>query len=147
MYQVYQIKSGETIESLSKKLNIDSDELRRLNGIGDSATIKEGSYIIIPNKIVNINDSSDNNYKKYIVKSGDNLYTIDRINDIDYKTLVRLNGLKEDDYIYPNQEIIIPNKNTYITGEEKIKDVMNKLNININQIEDLFLKEDQIINY
>ena len=49
MYQVYQIKSGETIEIVANKLNTTSDEIRRLNGIGDNATIREGSYIIIPN--------------------------------------------------------------------------------------------------
>ena len=147
MYQVYQIKNGETIESIAKKLNTTSDEIRRLNGIGDNATIREGSYIIIPNNGMISNNIDNNEYKKFIVKKGDNLYAIARNNNIDYQTLIRINGLKEDEYIYPNQEILIPNKKTYVTGEEKIKDVLNKLNLNMDQIEELYLKEDQIINY
>jgi len=149
LYQVYQIKSGETIESIAKKLNTTSDELRRLNGIGDNATIREGSYIIIPNNNNDINfNYTDPNYKKYIVQKGDNMYKIARENNIDYNTLLKLNGLKNDEYIYPNQEIIIPLKNTYVTSEnEKISDIMNKLNLKMSDIEDLYVVEDQVINY
>lgn len=149
MYQVYQIKSGETIESIANKLNTTSDELRRLNGIGDNATIREGSYIIIPNMTNDMNfNYTDPNYKKYIVKKGDNMYKIARENNVDYGTLLRLNGLKNDEYIYPNQEIIIPIKNTYVTSEnEKISDILNKLNLKMSDIEDLYLLQDQVINY
>lgn len=139
MYQVYQVSSNETISSIAKKLNISLDELNRINGIRDDIVLKEGSYIIIP---------KNNNYKTYQVKQGDNLYQIARSNNVDYDTLVRLNGLKADEYIYPNQEILIPTSNIYITKEdEKIKDVLNKLNINADKIEDLYLKQDQIITY
>lgn len=149
MYQVYQIQNGETIESIAIKLNTTSDELRRLNGIGDNATIREGSYIIIPNVTGNMNfNYNDPNYKKYIVQKGDNIYKIARENNVDYNTLLKLNGLKNDDYIYPDEEIIIPIKNTYVTGEnDKISDLLNKLNIKLSDIEDLYLVEDQIINY
>ena len=138
MYQVYQIKNGETIESIAKKLNTTSDELRRLNGIGDNATIREGSYIIIPNNNNDINfNYTDPNYKKYIVQKGDNIYKIARENNVDYGTLLKLNGLKNDEYIYPNQEIILPIKNTYVTSEnEKISDILNKLNLKMSDIED-----------
>lgn len=153
MYQVYQIKNGETIESIARKLNTTSDELRRLNGIGDNATIREGSYIIIPsgnnNNINNLSTNySDPNYKTYIVQKGDNIYKIARENNIDYGTLLKLNGLKDDEYIYPNQEIIIPMKNTYVTvANERIGDLLDKLNLKLSDIEDLYLVEDQVINY
>lgn len=149
MYQVYKIENGETIDSIARKLNITSDELRRLNGIGDNATLKDGSYIIIPNVNNDLNfDYKDPNYKKYIIKKGDNMYNIARENNVDYKTLIKLNGLKEGEYIYPDQEIIIPIRNTYVVDEqEKISDVLNKLNLKLSDIEDLYLKEDQIINY
>ena len=142
MYQVYRILNGETIESIAKKLNITSDELRRLNGIGDNASLREGSYIIIPN----VKQSSDSEYITYIVKEKDNLYNIAREYNVDYKTLIKLNGLKEGEYIYPNEEIKIPREKMYITDEnDKIEDVLNKLNLELKDIKDLYLKEDQII--
>lgn len=143
MYQVYQILPGETIETIAKRLNITSDELRRLNGIGDNATLRIGSYIIIPN-----NTNNNMEYKYYIVKKGDNLYAIARENNVDYNTLLSLNGLKDGEYIYPEQEIIIPLKNTYVTKEQdKIKDILEKLNITLEKIEDLYLEPDQVITY
>lgn len=145
MYQVYQVLLGETIESIAKKIGLPVDELRRLNGIGDNAIIKEGSYIIIPKNMIN-NDNM--NYKTYIVKQGDNMYQIARDNNIDFKTLLKINGLKENDYIYPNQEIIIPNRNTYVTNNnDTVMDVMTKLNIKEDKIGNLYLQEDQIIFY
>ena len=145
MYQVYQVLLGETIESIAKKIGLPVDELRRLNGIGDNAIIKEGSYIIIPKNMIN-NDNM--NYKTYIVKQGDNMYQIARDNNIDFKTLLKINGLKENDYIYPNQEIIIPSRNTYVTNNnDTVMEVMTKLNIKEDKIGNLYLQEDQIIFY
>ena len=142
MYQVYQVLPGETIESISKKINIMTDELRRLNGIGENAIIREGSYIIIPKEMNN------NNYKTYIVKPGDNMYAIARDNNVDFMTLLKLNGLNENDYIYPNQEIVIPNINTYVTNnEDTIRDVINKTNIDNDKLYDLYLMQDQVIYY
>lgn len=143
MYQVYQIKEGENLNDVANKLNINISELKRLNGLTDNIVLKSGSYIIIPNS-----NYIGTNYSKYIIKKGDTLYSIAKANNIDYQTLVKFNGLKDGEYIYPEQEIIIPSINTYITKEkETIKDVLTKLNINIDNIKDLYLEEDQIINY
>ena len=51
-------------------------------------------------------------FDKYIVKKGDNLYQIAMKNNINYKLLAQLNGLNTNDYIYPNQTILVPNKGT-----------------------------------
>ena len=142
MYQVYQVLPGETIESIANKINIMVDELRRLNGISENAIIKEGSYIIIPKGI------SNSDYKSYIVKPGDNIYAIARDNNIDFKSLLKINGLNENDYIYPNQEIILPNKNMYVTsGKDTIRDIMNRLNVSDDKLYDLYLMDDQVIYY
>ena len=145
MYQVYQVLLGETIESIANKIGLSVDELRRLNGIGENAILREGSYIIIPKNIIN---NGNMNYKTYIVKQGDNMYAIARDNNMDFNSLLKINGLNENDYIYPNQEIIIPNKKTYVTNNnDTIQDVMTKLSIKEDKIGDLYLKEDQIIFY
>lgn len=140
MYQIYQVMEDETINSIANKLKITEDELRRINGIGDNATFREGSYIIIPNQNLKT--------KIYIVKQGDNLYKIARENNIDYDTIMRFNGLKADDYIYPGEEIMIPTSNTYIVKEnETVKDIISKTNIDSDKLNDLYLIPDQIIIY
>jgi LysM repeat protein len=142
MYQIYQVGNGETIDIIAKKLGITVDELKRINGINDNITLMSGSYIIIPNNNMN------QEYKKYIVKPGDNMYTIARENNIDLDSLLSLNGLNKNDYIYPNQEIIIPINRTYVTKEnDTIKDIIDRLNIDIEKIDNLYVVRDQIISY
>jgi cell division protein ZapA (FtsZ GTPase activity inhibitor) len=68
--------------------------------------------------------------------------------------ILKLNGLESETYIYPNQEILIPNKNYnfYITKQgDTITSVAEELNENVvdllNKNETLFLEEDQLIIY
>ena len=132
---------GETIETIATKLNISGDELKKINGIKSGIMLRPGSYIIIPTR-------KSGEYKTYIVKQGDNMYSIAKQNNVDYKTLLSLNGLNENDYIYPNQEIIIPIGNMYVTKEtDTVEKVLTSLNIPVDEINELFLKEDQIIRY
>lgn len=136
MYKIYQV-GNENLEDIAKKLNTSVDEIVRLNG---TSNIMPGSYIIVP---------TNKDFTSYIVKQGDNIYSIAKNNGVDYETLLKINGLDQNDYIYPNQEIIIPNRNIYVTKEnETIKDIINKLNIkDIKDIEDLYLLKDQMIKF
>lgn len=140
MYKIYQV-GNETLNDIAAKFNTTIEALEKLNGI---QSVIPGSYIIIPNT-----ESSD--YTIYIVKQGDNLYAIARTYQVDYPTLLKINGLDENDYIYPDQKIMIPNSKIYVTNEqEKISDILNKWNIKLDDIknlEDLYLVKDQIIKF
>ena len=101
MYSIYEVLNKETLNDIAKKLNISIDELIELNGqLGD---IMPGQLLIVPKQ--------DNFYQTYIVKKGDNLYSIAQKYNTDTKTLELLNGLDGDDYIYPNQRLLIPKEN------------------------------------
>ena len=142
MYQIYQVGPNESINSIANKLNIAVDELKRINGLSNNTNLMTGSYLIIPSKGVK------KDYNTYIVKPGDNMYMIAKENGIDLDTLISINGLNKDDYIYPNQEIIIPSNRTYITKEnDKIKDIITKTNIDMDKLGNLYLMQDQIIKY
>ena len=56
--------------------------------------------------------NNQNYFEYYTVSKGDSLYGIGRRYNINPELLAGLNGLSMDDYIYPNQEILIP-KNGY----------------------------------
>ena len=71
---------------------------------------------------------------------------------MDYNLLLKINGLEKDDYIYPNQTILLPRKdnNMYLTKKnDTIKSLLNNLNIDINKLleynNDIYLEEEQII--
>ena len=76
------------------------------------------------------------------------MYAIAKENNIDLDTLLKYNGLNKNDYIYPNQEILIPSSRTYITKEnDTVKDVIDRLNIDIDKLGNLYLLQDQAITY
>ena len=72
--------------------------------------------------------------------------------NIDPNTLLMINGLNKTDYIYPNQEILVPNNNVviYITKEgDTMDDVLNNLEVDLDTLikenNKIFIEEDQLM--
>lgn len=140
MYRVYQVEQNDTIEQIANKFGITPNELISINSF---TSISPGQFIVVPTNKV---------FDTYIVKKGDNAYEIARKYNIDLNSLLKLNGLDKDDYIYPDQELLIPRNNltVYITEEnDTIKNVLDKLNLSINELleenKELYLVADQLI--
>ena len=141
MYQVYRVIDDDTLDSLCSRFSISSDELVRINGF-DSFDV--GDLIVVPDRSF---------YFSYFVKSGDTMYDIARRYDQDVNMLYRINGIKEGDFIYPNQEVLIPKRGVflYMTGDDSLSDVSNSIGVSISDIIDsnpnLLLMPDQVIVY
>lgn len=141
MYSVYEVKQNETLESIANDLNITIEQLIKLNGNLDN--LKQGQLIVIPTKV---------NYSTYLAKKGDTLYSISKKYNIDIKSLELINGFKEDEYLYVEQEVLIPNNKIYVTKEnDNLIEIIEKLNMSFDKLtslnDTLILKEDQIIFY
>lgn len=146
MYSIYQIQVGDTLDTIANKVGTTKQILLTINGITDSNLIP-GNFIVIP---MNVNLP----FTTYVVKKGDNIYEIARNYGVEYETLLEINGLGKDDYIYPEQEIIIPNKdfNIYVTKEnDSLALVAQKLGAEqIDIIRDnatIYLLPEQLILY
>lgn len=144
MYEIYTIKFGDSIDSILSNYNTDMEELIKLNGVIDLNNLKEGMKIIVP--------TLNNPYSYYTVKKGDTLNDIARKYGLDVVLLTKINGLDMDDYIYPNQTLIIPNKgvNLYLTdNNDTIKTVLKKMNVSLEDMlknnENIYLREEQIL--
>ncbi len=146
MYQIYQVAPNDTLASIATKFNTTIDEIRKLNGMALNTMLMPGNYIVIP-KIEN------GLYQTYIVEKGDNLYSIAMKYNTTVRNILLINGLNENDYIYPGQEILVPNEgvNIYITENETLRDVANKTGLSeqeiVEQNETLYLLPEQIIIY
>lgn len=146
MYRIYQIQMGDDLENIAKKLSTTTQELMRLNGITKDVALMPGGFIIIPARA--------DRFTIYTVKKGDSIYSIAREMGVDYELLLNINGLEKDDYIYPDQEIMIPSKDYkfYMTKEgDTIKGIVEDLKIDYNNLlnnnDQIFLQEDQLIIY
>ena len=149
MYKIYQVEFGDTIDSIASKVGTSIEDLIKINGM-DGASLMAGDLIIVPNP----NDNNNEMFIKYNVQNGDTLYMIARNYNVDLDTLISLNGLNKEDYIYPNQDLIIPkeNINIYITKkDDTINTLLKNFNITYDDLlknnDNIYLKEDQLIIY
>lgn len=118
MYNVYLIKKGETLEDIADRFNTTINSILNLNDID---TIRDGDEIIIPS-------NASDYFEYYPIKKGDTLYAISKKYNINPDLLANLNGLSKNEYIYPNQVLLIPKSgyNYYITKEgDTLENVIN----------------------
>lgn len=147
MYDVYTIKENDNLESISNKFNITPSNLYKLNNLPSNYTLKAGMNIIVP-KVQNPY------FNYYTIQKGDNLYKIAKEYNINEDLLAQLNGLNKEDYIYPNQVIMVPKPgvNIYLTKDgDTLTGVIKGINANINLLlsenPNIYLRPDQIIIY
>lgn len=145
MYRIYQVEYGDTIDSIARKTNTSSNNIKNINGINNDSELVVGSLIIVPKE-------SNQLFETYIVKKGDSIYEIAKKYNVDPDTLLLLNGLSKDDYIYPNQEITVPNRDVvvYVTKEgDTIDGIINNLGIDADTLnkenERIFVLGDQLV--
>lgn len=112
MFESYLIKKDDTLDSISKDFNVPKEYLIDINNLYYYDDFKEGRELIVPK----VSDVYFNTYK---IDKGDTLYGISKKYNVNPNLLASLNGINQDDYIYPNQEILIPKSgySYYITAE------------------------------
>lgn len=147
MFEIYNVQKGDTIDLISAKYNITPGNLYKLNGFRSEYVPSVGSNIIVPK-----NNNKYFNY--YTVQKGDSLFKIAKEYNTNYELLAILNGLENEDYIYPNQVIVVPSAgvNVYITKNgDTLNGVINGIKANpmllLNQNSNIYLTPDQIIVY
>ena len=71
-------------------------------------------------------NEEDKCYSVYKITKGDNLYSISKKYGVNPILLGALNGLEDNDFIYPDQELLIPKKeySYYISVEGDTLDIV-----------------------
>lgn len=94
---IYIVKNGDSLWSISKKYNISVNELKSANGL-KSNMLSIGQKLVIP-------EVSD--YDMYVVKSGDSLWKIAGNYDVNVNDLIKLNNLSSN-VLSIGQILLIP---------------------------------------
>lgn len=133
------------MSSVATKFKTSMEELRRINSLPFNYDFSVGEQIIVP-------ATNNNPFFYYTVEQGDNIYALARKYNVDLDTLLQINGLNKNDYIYPGNQLIIPKNNikTYIVLEnETLSNVSEKLNTDvqtlINENENIYLLPGQLL--
>ena len=135
MYEIYDIKDGDTLESIAYKYDITVQDIKDING--DVSNFRAGGNIIVPKK-------RNAYFDTYSIKKGDSLYAISKEYGLSPNLLAGLNGLNLNDYIYPGDSIMVPKDgvSVYITAQgDTVDSVIRGMNAN----RDVFLKENDRI--
>ena len=149
--QTYIVMPGDTINSIAQKFNVDVISLVRENNLENIYYLVPGLELIIPisnnnnstnnanGNTMNTTTNSSNNgaFEYYTVKKGDNLYAIAKKYNISDKTLAEINGLELNEYIYPDQTLLIPKAGVgvYITkDDDTLKKITEDLKLMLGQI-------------
>lgn len=92
----YMVKSGDTLCSISRKLNVSVDEIKKANNLTNNL-LTVGQILQIPT----------DKTKVYTVKSGDTLYTIARNNNTTVSDIIELNNLSTSN-LSIGQKLLLP---------------------------------------
>lgn len=98
-YDIYVVKKGDSLWSISRKFNIDINDLIELNNLKD-LTLQVNQSILVPKQQENIETDL------YIVKKGDTLWSISNKLNIPVQTLKELNNLNSN-LLKVNQQLKI----------------------------------------
>jgi len=139
----YKVEKGDTLWNISKKLNTTVEELKKLNNLSNNLL-----YIGQVLKVPSYETITDTNIS-YIVKKGDTLYNIAKVNNISVSDLKEYNNLSKDDLfigqvlkipestsiITPNEDVIINEDNMYVVDKgDTLYSISKKFNTTVNDI-------------
>ena len=119
------VKRGDTLYNIAKERHVSIGLLMRLNGLEDSNKLHPGQILRLPK---HANKSLESYHKEYVVKKGDTLNQIAFRNGIAKEQLINLNRLKNANYLYPGQVLMlqayISSKTQDVKKEDKSKSRM-----------------------
>ena len=131
----YVVKAGDNLYNIAKQYNTSVSEIVRLNSLPNN-NLSIGQQLLIPTASVSDNSSPSNTY---VVKSGDNLYSIARRFGTSVNDIIRLNNLPGTS-LSIGQTLVIPNNssgssNTYVVKSgDNLYSIARKFNVSVDSI-------------
>ena len=130
----YIVKSGDTLYSIAKKYNTTVDEIKKSNNL-KSNNLSIGMELKIKE------EPSSTNYIDYVVKSGDNLYSIAKKYNTTVDEIKKLNGLTSN-LLNIGMTLKIPIQignyiNYTIKSGDNLYSIAKKYNTNVDEIKKL----------
>ncbi len=129
----YTVKKGDTLSSIAILYDVSVKELLALNNIGDASLLQPGMKIKLPEGVYDGKAMSGlggdeemslrSARKMYVVKKGDNLFSIAEKCDTSISNIVAINNITDPNRLKPGMKIQIPVANPPGKGgkEGKVK--------------------------
>lgn len=141
-FVMYTVKAGDSLYSIAQQYNTTVDKIKSDNKL-TSNTLSIGQVLMIADKTTDAtveecfgeDEVLEEDYVIYVVKPGDNLYSIARKYDTTVSELKRLNNLTSNN-LSVGQELKIPNKRRiYVVKRgDSLYSIANMFNTTVNAI-------------
>ncbi len=145
MFDKYRVKPNESLKMIADKFETTPEAIKSINNIYFDSDIRANMELIVPK-------NKEQYFNYYTIEAGDSLYKIAEKYNINPTLLANLNGLNMEDYIYPNQEIMIPKAgySYYITAEgDTLDTVADMFGISksdlVHQNDSIYVLKDQVL--
>ena len=115
---VHIVERGDTIFSISRKYNVNQEELMRYNALSDASKLQAGMRLKIPSKTSGTPGNSSA-HTEYQVKRNDTLYSIARTHGITLQALCDINNFPKDRKLKTGEKIKIPGAVSIISGNKQ----------------------------
>lgn len=137
MFEKYRVRENETLEDIARKFRTNRSYIEDLNNLDMGESLRAGMDIIVPK-------NKEKYFDTYTINKGDSLYAISKKYNINPELLAALNGLDSDDYIYPNQVILLPapGYSYYITKDGDTVDIVSSM---FKKAKDEVIRENETI--
>ena len=139
----YTVEKGDSLYSISKKLGITVDELKKINNLSTNL-LTIGQVLKIPSK------KEVSNYIEYIVKKGDSLYSISKKYDVTVDSIKELNNLTSN-LLNIDQVLKIPTTTveevTYVVQPgDSLYSISKKFNTTVDRLKELNNLTSNLLN-
>lgn len=130
----YKVMTGDTIESISEKFDVEPNVLYDINIINPENKTIDKEEIMIPNTVV------------YTVNKGDSVKSIAKKYSVSEDSISKLNNLSSNEVV-ENQVLIIPKYYKNYNEEVSINEYSQKIYIELYYIAEKIYKEGTYKNY
>ena len=141
---IYKVVAGDTLYSISKKLDTSVTELKKLNNLSNNL-LSVGQILKIPTKVVDVGDT-----ELYQVKAGDTLYSISNKYGISVNELKTINNLSKDN-LSIGQLLNVPSGlslvNSYIVEKgDTLYSIAKKFDVSVNKLKEYNSLTNNLLN-
>lgn len=131
-YTVYTVVSGDNLYNIARRYNLDVNDIVDYNNLS-TTNLSIGQRLLIPTKTV---PTPSEGYQTYIVKKGDNLYSIANKYNTTVDEIKSLNNLTSN-ILSINQKLLIPSTkaNTYTVKKgDNLYSIARNYNTTVDEI-------------
>lgn len=147
MFENYQVREGDTLESIAKKFQVPVASILRESNL-------ETIYELMPGQIIRIPLMNESAFEIYKIQRGDTLFSLAQKYNTTPELLMILNGLEPNAYLYVDDNLLVPKEGIglYLTKYgDSIQKIATEKELNPEDIwvynEKIYLLPDQIVAY